>query len=63
MTDIVVTGGGGKAGRAVLRELMAECFPQVAITRDIGRNESLQASALARQLFGYVPRHSWRTGG
>ncbi len=45
------------------RELMAECFPGVAITRDIGRNESLQASALARQLFGYVPRHSWRNAG
>jgi nucleoside-diphosphate-sugar epimerase len=42
------------------RELLAECFPQVPLTRDIGEFESLQSSAKAHRLFGYVPRHSWR---
>ena len=42
------------------RELMAECFPQVPLTRDIGTFESLQSSAKAHRLIGYVPRHSWR---
>ena len=45
------------------RELMAECFPQVPIRRELGTFESLQSSAKARQLFGYEPRHSWRDGG
>ena len=45
------------------RELMAECFPQVPITRELGTFESLQSSARAQQLFGYDPRHSWRDGG
>lgn len=42
------------------RELMAESFPQVPITREIGPFESLQSNDKARRLFGYVPRHSWR---
>jgi nucleoside-diphosphate-sugar epimerase len=42
------------------RELMAECFPRVPITRAIGEFESLQSTDKAHRLFGYVPRHSWR---
>ena len=42
------------------RDLMAECFPRVPITRPIGEFESLQSTATAQRLFGYVPRHSWR---
>lgn len=43
------------------RDLMAECFPQVPINGEIGEFDSLQSSDKARRLFGYVPRHSWRT--
>ena len=42
------------------RELMAECFPQVQLTRAIGEFESLQSSEMANRLCGYLPRHSWR---
>jgi nucleoside-diphosphate-sugar epimerase len=42
------------------RELMAESFPRVPITREIGPFETLQSNEKARRLFGYVPRHSWR---
>jgi len=45
------------------RDLLAECFPQVPITRAVGKFESLQSSAKAQRLFGYVPRHSWRALG
>jgi nucleoside-diphosphate-sugar epimerase len=41
--------------------LMRECFPQVPLTRAVGEFESLQSTAKAQRLFGYVPRHSWRT--
>jgi nucleoside-diphosphate-sugar epimerase len=41
-------------------ELMAECFPAVPITRAVGEFESLQSTDKAKQLLGYVPRHSWR---
>lgn len=44
------------------RDLMAECFPQVPITRALGEFESLQSTDKARRLIGYVPRRSWRSG-
>ena len=44
------------------RDLMAENFPQVPVTRALGEFESLQSNDKARRLFGYVPRRSWRTG-
>jgi nucleoside-diphosphate-sugar epimerase len=44
-------------------DLMAACFPQVAMTRTVGEFESLQSTDKARRLLGYVPRHSWRTSG
>jgi nucleoside-diphosphate-sugar epimerase len=43
------------------RELMAESFPSVPITRALGEFETLQSNDKARRLLGYVPRHSWRT--
>ncbi len=43
------------------RDLMAECFPGVRITRALGEFESLQLSDKARRLIGYVPKFSWRT--
>ena len=45
------------------RELMAECFPQVPITRELGEFETLMINDKAQRLIGYTPRHSWRTAG
>lgn len=42
-------------------ELMTACFAQVPMTRAVGTHESLQSNDKAQRLFGYVPRHSWRT--
>ena len=42
------------------RDLMAEVFPQVAITKELGEFETLLAIDAARELLGYAPAHSWR---
>jgi nucleoside-diphosphate-sugar epimerase len=41
-------------------ELMAEVFPDVPITRELGEFETLLAIDGARALLGYEPAHSWR---
>jgi nucleoside-diphosphate-sugar epimerase len=40
--------------------LMAEVFPDVPLTRDLGEFETLLDISRARELIGYVPSHSWR---
>ena len=41
-------------------ELMAQEFPDVPITRELGEFETLLAIDGARELLGYEPAHSWR---
>jgi nucleoside-diphosphate-sugar epimerase len=41
-------------------ELMAEVFPDVPLTRELGEFETLLAIDGARDLLGYRPEHSWR---
>lgn len=41
-------------------DLLAEVFPGVALTREIGEFETLLAIDGARDLLGYAPAHSWR---
>jgi nucleoside-diphosphate-sugar epimerase len=41
-------------------DLLAEVFPDVTLTREIGEFETLLAIDGARELFGYEPAHSWR---
>jgi nucleoside-diphosphate-sugar epimerase len=40
--------------------LLAEVFPGVPLTREVGEFGSLLASDRARQAIGYEPQHSWR---
>ena len=42
------------------REVLAEVFPDVPLTREIGEFDTLLAIDRAKQLLGYQPRHSWR---
>jgi nucleoside-diphosphate-sugar epimerase len=42
------------------RELLAEVFPGVPLTREIGEFDTLLAIDRATELLGYLPRHSWR---
>jgi nucleoside-diphosphate-sugar epimerase len=41
-------------------ELLAEVFPDVKLTREIGTYETLLSVRRAREVLGYEPRHSWR---
>jgi UDP-glucose 4-epimerase len=40
--------------------LLAEVFPGVPLTREVGEFGSLLASDRARQAIGYEAEHSWR---
>ncbi|RKS68536.1 nucleoside-diphosphate-sugar epimerase [Motilibacter peucedani] len=42
------------------RELLAEVFPAVELTREVGEFETLLAIDKARAELGYAPAHSWR---
>jgi nucleoside-diphosphate-sugar epimerase len=42
------------------RDLLAEVFPHVPLTREPGEFGTLLAIDRARELLGYAPRHSWR---
>ncbi|MGN7979230.1 NAD-dependent epimerase/dehydratase family protein [Microbacterium sp. 22195] len=41
-------------------ELIAEVFPGVPMTREVGPNETLLSIDHARDVLGYDPQHSWR---
>jgi hypothetical protein len=66
MKRIVVTGGSGKAGRAIVRDLvdrpsldlMAEVFPEVPIRKRLDEHETLLSIDTARSLIGDAPRWS-----
>ena len=40
--------------------LLAEVFPGVRLTREVGEFGTLLAIDRARQVLGFEPRHSWR---
>jgi nucleoside-diphosphate-sugar epimerase len=41
-------------------DLLAEVFPGVELTRDVGKFGTLLAIDRAREVLGFEPRHSWR---
>ena len=41
-------------------ELLAEVYPQVKLTRDVGEHGTLLAIDRAREVLGFSPEHSWR---
>lgn len=41
-------------------ELIAEVFPGVPVTREVGANETLLSIDHARAVLGFDPQHSWR---
>ena len=41
-------------------DLLAEVFPGVPLTRDVGRFGTLLAIDRARAVLGFEPAHSWR---
>jgi hypothetical protein len=41
-------------------DLLAEVFPGVPLTRDVGKYGTLLAIDRARRVLGFEPEHSWR---
>ena len=41
-------------------ELVAEVFPDVPVTRELGEHDTMLSIDKARRLLGYEPQHSWR---
>jgi len=41
-------------------ELLAEVYPGVKLTRDVGEHGTLLAIDRAREVLGFIPEHSWR---
>ncbi|MEO8094188.1 MAG: NAD(P)-dependent oxidoreductase [Pseudolysinimonas sp.] len=41
-------------------ELVAEVFPGVPVTRELGQHDTMLSIDKARRLLGYEPQHSWR---
>jgi nucleoside-diphosphate-sugar epimerase len=41
-------------------DLVAEVFPGVPVTRELGEHDTLLSIDKARRLLGYAPQHSWR---
>jgi nucleoside-diphosphate-sugar epimerase len=41
-------------------ELVAEVFPGVPVTRELGEHDTLLSIKKARRVLGYSPQHSWR---
>jgi len=41
-------------------ELVAEVFPGVPLTRELGEHDTLLSIEKARRVLGYSPQHSWR---
>ena len=41
-------------------DLVAEVFPGVPVTRELGEHDTLLSIDKARRLLGYEPQHSWR---
>lgn len=41
-------------------ELIAEVYPDVPVTREVGEHETLLSIDKARRILDYAPKHSWR---
>jgi len=41
-------------------QLVAEVFPEVTVTGDLGEHDTLLSIEKARRVLGYSPQHSWR---
>lgn len=71
---VCVTGASGRAGRAVVADLLnhghhvlgtdieprREVFPDVPLRSEIAGNDTLLSIGHAMRALGFEPRHTWR---
>jgi nucleoside-diphosphate-sugar epimerase len=60
--DVFTIAAADTLMRQTSRELMATAFPTVPVDPALGRFETLLSINKARQILGYRPLHSWRSG-
>jgi nucleoside-diphosphate-sugar epimerase len=59
-TEVFIIANADTVMSRPTAELAAEVFPDVAIHKELGRNETLLSIDKARRVLGYEPGHSWR---
>jgi nucleoside-diphosphate-sugar epimerase len=59
-TDVFIIANADGVMTRPNSELLAEVFPDVAVKREVGPNETLLSIDKARRVLGYEPEHSWR---
>ena len=59
-SDVFVIANADTVMTRSSESLMAEVYPDVPLTKELGEHETLLGIDKARRVLGYVPRHSWR---
>jgi nucleoside-diphosphate-sugar epimerase len=58
--DVFVIANADTVMSRASASLMAEVYPEVPLTKELGEHETLLGIDKARHVLGYAPRHSWR---
>jgi nucleoside-diphosphate-sugar epimerase len=58
--DIFTIAAADTLMKTPSRDLMARAFPNVPVSPDLGKYQTLLSIAKANRLLGYAPAHSWR---
>jgi nucleoside-diphosphate-sugar epimerase len=59
--DVFIIANADTVMSRLSADLLAEAFPDVALSRPVGPHETLLSIDKARRVLGYEPTHSWRT--
>lgn len=59
-TDVFVIANADTVMSRRSADLVAEVFPGVRVTKDLGEHETLLSIHKARRVLGYEPEHTWR---
>ena len=59
--DHFIIAAGDTCMTRTNKDLMAEVFPTVKMTKEVGDHDTLLSVDKARQILGYNPEYSWRT--
>jgi nucleoside-diphosphate-sugar epimerase len=58
--DVFIIANSDTVMSRLTSELLAEVFPDVALKKQLGPNETLLSIEKARRVLGFEPQHSWR---
>jgi hypothetical protein len=58
--DVFITANADTVMTRSSADLMAQVFPDVPVTKNLGEHAALLSIDKARRLLGHEPVHSWR---